>query len=132
MSKNVMRMQRPPSQPGQVGDMPGGQVGLNTEALRLNIVITDLRSQLDAANFRVAQAAAEQKLTEVRLRVAEADADAMASRLKELGDPVQNYRHTPSVNAQGQLLLNVNKVPTPCTSATPSTAAAAGTAPTAE
>jgi len=107
-------------------------VGLNTEALRLNIVITDLRSQLDAANFRVAQAAAEQKLTEVRLRVAEADADAMASRLKELGDPVQNYRHTPSVNAQGQLLLNVNKVPTPCTSATPSTAAAAGTAPTAE
>jgi len=132
MSKDVMRMQRPPSKPSTQGSVPGRQMDMNNEILRLNVIVTDLRTQLDAANYRGASVSADKKLVEVQLRVAQADADAMAKRLEELGDPVQNYRHTPSINAQGQLLLNVNKVPTPCSSRTPTTAEVAKTASTAE
>ena len=105
---------------------------LNSEILKLRVIIQDLRTQLDGANYAKAVLAADMKMREVQLSLARTDANAMEQRLKELGEPTQNWRHRATVTEDGKVTFTATKVPVKCASPSPTTAAVGKTAPTAE
>lgn len=132
MQKDAMRLQRPPQIQSKGSEVSAGKMDLNSELLKLKVVITDLRTQLDAANYRAAELAGKLKMQEVQRMLASTDANAMEARLKELGEPFMNWRHQAVIEPDGRVLFQANKVPIKCVSPNPPTAAAEPTAPTAE